>query len=1785
MMYEAYEKKVRQYVRHAKIFKICIQCLVALCVLAAILTLGYFSLRGIHFGSFEQQDHMVAFGEKPDYGGFILFGTYRCEYAPLGSEEWSEEQPIIPGEYRVRGVITKGFFGKVYSEPGTVELYRRQITLFPSQIFGKSVPYGEQAEYGEHWNVSSSVLAKGHKVKKAALSSQTLDGAGGLTVRLDVSSLVIEDSRGRDVTDCYIIDAGYTTLDVKKVQLTVAVANELKGKNPVALTKQYDGTPLYTNNYFITKGDMVGGDVLIVTTPNPRSDVGKGSNDVQILVRSSSGENRTAYYQIKQDLCRVEITERPITITTYDQTLVYNGAVQFGSDYGITKGSLVSGHSSAIVTPSSAGVTDVTEKPANNKIVLAIYENGRDVTRNYDITYEYGDLNVLPLTLRLRTQDSSGLIYNGQAQSATGYSIVSGNFAPGHSAVATSSATLVEPGSCENSVEYKIVDAKGKNVTKNYQLSVEYGTLTVAKGAPLSLALQSLTKTYDASPLDPADYAAKELYTVVGGKLCGSDYIEITGTSGKLTDVGVGTYSVQYRIMHKNAKGKTEDATSWYTASDGMQGSLQVTPRTVTLTFDAINKQYDGAAAVPGTPRISDTALSSFEGVGHKVVIASGAMQNLVYSHGGIYATDIGNYTYTIPEQYISVVLDNGSGADRTHNYQFVYKNNTIRIDGIALTLRAPSASKEYDGTPLSADRFSYSDVGVDWSGVSGYTVSFTLTGSQTDAGTGTLGFADIQVTNRQGQIVTQNFKIKTVTGQLTVTPIWLRVQSSSGRKVYDGLAMENATQLTLLEGRLVAGHVLSGTVNGTYITDVGTHTNDRITPKVYSAMGQDVTKNYKFDMEAGSYTVTPCPLYIGQPSVTGEYTGAPYEGACDATGSAQGLARGHRVELDVYSDGISLGVHTMRTVGCRILDARNRDVTENYILDYTDGTIEIVQRKISVITGGNIVEYGKGVAVNTDFNVRGSGLIQGHSAYVEFTYPDGISDVGTVDNAVNSVRILDERGRDVTYLYNLSYQYGTLCVKPISITVRTDSAEKETYDGQPIVAPAITVTKGEVLAGHRIIPTHKYAQGVADVGKWANDLLDVQIVDRNGKDVSYLYDVTVDAGYLHIKTPYKVMLTTESACKIYDGTPLEQLQYTVQTELLPGHTIVGVNPVQLTEVGFMQNRLTLIIHDAQGNDVSKNYAFAYDVEAGGLGELEILPRELSVTLGHVELTYTGEIELFIYENNMTYQGLVPGERIRVRVRVESPEIGGKREIELIDLRVFTAGGREVTHCYNDTLDTLNLSVTVVPAELQLSLSDRFSKEYDGMGIGVTDVGYRVLGLASGHRVEYSANTTPAEPGSYTLSFTEWAVLDREGNDVTANYTVLADSCQVTIYKMYIKLTSKSASRHYNGEPLFCHELEKYTLPDGYWLDVEFLHEQLWPGKVDNVFEVKVYDPNGNIITDYCNLSLQYGELEVWDQIELTLSSGSALGIFNNQPLICHEISEYTLPDGYWMEVFFTGEQMLPGESDNVFYVYIYDPDGHDVTVSFAITYEFGTLTVLEKASDYVLTLKSESASKQYDGNPLTCPELVQDYVLPDGFVLDVKFTGSQTNMGASENTFAARAYNDRGDELTIVYEFGTLEVHLQLTVNAYEMTYTYDGTEKNCENFWVQGLPSDDYRVEVEFGEGLTHTGSKDVEFKSVRVYDSDGNDITELCSIKTNTAKLTVLPRTLTVYVYGQSADSIVPSQGSLVEGHTMFAEYGDNGECYIEIADRNGMLVYSNRGDSPINYVLYEVNIQYG
>jgi hypothetical protein len=105
------------------------------------------------------------------------------------------------------------------------------------------------------------------------------------------------------------------------------------------------------------------------------------------------------------------------------------------------------------------------------------------------------------------------------------------------------------------------------------------------------------------------------------------------------------------------------------------------------------------------------------------------------------------------------------------------------------------------------------------------------------------------------------------------------------------------------------------------------------------------------------------------------------------------------------------------------------------------------------------------------------------------------------------------------------------------------------------------------------------------------------------------------------------------------------------------------------------------------------------------------------------------------------------------------------------------------------------------------------------------------------------------------------------------------------------------------------------------------------------------------------------------------------------------------------------------------------DVDGNDVTKQFAppVITE-GTLTITKMP----ITLTSGSATKPFDGKALTNHEVTMDKAWGTGDEVTYNFTGTQTEVGKSDNLFTAVAAND-GTKLeknyTLTYKYGTLEV------------------------------------------------------------------------------------------------------------------------------------------------------------
>jgi hypothetical protein len=179
------------------------------------------------------------------------------------------------------------------------------------------------------------------------------------------------------------------------------------------------------------------------------------------------------------------------------------------------------------------------------------------------------------------------------------------------------------------------------------------------------------------------------------------------------------------------------------------------------------------------------------------------------------------------------------------------------------------------------------------------------------------------------------------------------------------------------------------------------------------------------------------------------------------------------------------------------------------------------------------------------------------------------------------------------------------------------------------------------------------------------------------------------------------------------------------------------------------------------------------------------------------------------------------------------------------------------------------------------------------------------------------------------------------------------------------------------------------------------------------------------------------------------------------------------IPEGFSVSITASGLQTDAGESDiKIESFIIYNSRNEDVTSHFTnITTEIGKLIITPAP----LTVQTGSASKTYDGTPLTNPEA---YVtgLVNEETATVTATGSQTDAGESENTFEIKWDSAKKSNYIIIEDLGTLTVETKEvknpTIKLSPTSFKYDGQEHKPTVTVYDGtteIPASEYNVRYQ--------------------------------------------------------------------------------------------------------------------
>ncbi len=1179
MQYDQYQGKVKRVAAVlAKVYAVRLFIIIPLAILAVVAA-ALVAGRGLVLSESACPAEVV-YGEVPVYEAKALLRDVSFEYRKQGDSAWSTEAPDFVGAYQVRTVSTSSFGNPRYGDVQDFTVVPRPIT---PTVLDTHMLYGDTPRVGAA-TVNGDILSCGvvyesfdivHAVRdvddhgSSMTELQKTRTCIGL-IRVVADTVTVTDSEGKDRTACYtVVDTPVAEVTLTPRPLTVTVQDA---------DKVYDGVALAFDGYEITEGTLAEGDSLMARFGDSIVMAGTLLNTPQLEVMGADGKTKTGLYDIHLIAGTLTVEKRPLIVETGSSTAVYNGYVQTNHQFEVDASTpLVEGH--WLMVENSPLLLDCGT--VENTLTFAVSdENGEGVSDNYSIFVKAGTMTVVPCEITVYT-DSATFTYDGHPCS---HPFATADLPRSEMLmVGDDRAEITDVGSVENTMTVHIFRAD-QNITSNYIITYEYGTLTV-EPRPIVVKIANAEKVYDGTPLTSETYAA--VFNLDG-------WIYETDPAPHYPDNMLASGMLDHEVDLNDLP------EVYYSLPDS---------HVLTLTTEGSVLFGEGESRyVEGSVR--------------------------VYEGFNLYEED------QVPGQ--DQPLDRWQNAvDITQNYTITVLPGTLTVTERPITVAALDAEKVYDGEPLRQKAFTVLDDEKDPDDglLAGHYIEALTVGEQTDAGTSLNAFdtAKTRILDGEGQDMTGYYAISYKEGTLTVLPCQIKVATASGEWTYDGKPHSDGT-LTLLGvlngGRFVKGHTL---VNLTHplpsITDVGSVEN-RLEVTVMNGK-TSVAHNYEIICEYGTLTVTPRPITVRTHTYAPwVYDNMAHPGMWEVMGATvvKGtLVDGHCTVAEQVTTLTDAGTaENIQTV--TVFDADWVEMTHNYEITYEYGTLTVKPRPVKVrIPDKSWVYNGHAEEVTAGYAVDASSpydLVWGHNLAAACMDPaPTYINVGTYTNTRPAMVYVAETGEDITSNYDLTYVRGTVTITPRPLIIRLDG--EKIYDDTPLAGEDMNILYlGEYTPceGHTL--TIDPQATITDVGSLASypNASSLRIC-KDTEDVSKNYAVTYERGWFTI-LPRPIGVRSRDAVKLYDGTPLTRPDGYVSDASMPlvdGH-ILYVNAygagIQVGTYPNLVNPALCRITNAVGVDKTHNYNIGWVEE----GTLTILaePIRLTVQTGSDSKNYDG---------------------------------------------------------------------------------------------------------------------------------------------------------------------------------------------------------------------------------------------------------------------------------------------------------------------------------------------------------------------------------------------------------------------------------------------------------------------------------------------------------------------------------------------------------------------------------
>ena len=1195
----------------------------------------------------------------------------------------------------------------------------------------------------------------------------------------------------------------------------------------------------------------------------------------------------------------------------------------------------------------SASVSGIDAGTYNNVITgeATVTKDGKDVTDRVVVTKQNGTLTIKKRQVTL-TSEGGSKTYDGTALTKPDVAIGGDGFVNGEvkDIKATGSVTNVSDGEVTNTITYTANEKFNEN---NYQITKTEGKLSItAVEAEVQVQIVGATDTvgYDGNEHRVEGYTV----TINNDKYHEADFTFSGNKVAKGTNAGtynMGLAAEQFKNNSSNFSNVTFIVTDGY---------LVITPKSINpedqkiTVSDPQNHPYDGNPHQEVLV-VRDAELDK--------TLESGKDYDVAYSTTDF--TNVGEITITIT----------GKG-----NYAGIV-NKTYFITKRTVTLSSETASKPYDGTPLTRPNVTVGGLGF----VAGEVTSVQAIGTVTEV-------KDSPVTNAIEYTVgtkfnINNYEISKTEGTLSITPKSINPDdqnmsvSTPQSHIYDGT--EHKEELEVKD--IFRNTILSAEkdYDVAYSTEDFTNVTGPITITITGKGNYTGTFNK-------TYQITPATLTVATPSANKVYDGTPLT----AEGTISGFVNKETATFTTTGSQTEVG----NSKNAYSIEWNGTAKSTNYQISETVGTLTVTENEneIVVTTKHSTYTY-DGLAHGTEVTV--SALPKGYSLE-KATSSATATDVTTaIEATCDTLVIKNAEGKDVTNKLKITKVPGSITITPATLTVTTPNANKF-YDGTPLTAEG--TISGFV---NKETATFTTTGSQTEVGNSKN----AYSIKWNGTAKSTNYQISETVGTLTV---------TQQSIDPND----------------PNHKYNGVtvnNPSKEVYDG-KEHKWSPAVADKEGNALVEgtDYEVAYSTEdfrnvtgtitvtISGIGnytgtvtrEYEITPKAYTVTTESANKIYDGTA----LTAGGKIEGIVDGEVVVVHTTGSQTDVGSTPNTYELEWKKASSKNYKLKE---ESIGTLTVTEqTINPGEDPekpnpnyngVTINNPSNAVYDGKehkwSPAVADKEGNALVEGTDYEVAYSTEDFTNVTGTITVTISG-----------IGNYTGTVTRTYEITPKAYT-VTTESANKVYDGTALTAGgKIE--GIVDGEDVEFKVTGSQTNKGTSKNTYSLKW---NGSAIeTNYALASESIGDLKVTDQ---TIDPGEDPekpnpnydGVTVNNP--SKEV--YDGKEHKWSPAVADkeGNALVEGTDYEVAYS---TEDFTNVTGTITVTITgignyTGKVTRTYEITPKAYTVTTESAKKVYDGTALTAGGKVEGIV--SGETVEFTTTGSRTDEGTSKNTYSLK--------------------------------------------------------------------------------------------------------------------------------------------------------------------------------